>query len=483
MAIRKPRTASPVRAIAWLLWVAATTLMVVNAYYFWLNLSAGVHLPERWAFPGTQVLTVAATATPGLLIALRRATNPVGWLMLGIAILLAVEGLLTEYAINAAILQRQTTGFAAIAAWGASGVFIFYFSVLIVPALLLFPTGKLLSRRWRAVVGLGLGAALLLFAGRAFTSGPLPEFSAFQNPFGVMGAGTLTAFVESTGFVLFALVFALAVLSVILRFRRSRGVERQQMKWFAFAGSLAVLSFAVMVFSLLLGVKESNLALHKALEAAVEISFVGIMLSIFIAILRHRLLDIDLVINRTMVYIPLTGLLGGLYIGGIQFARLIFTELTGATSDAVIILTVLIIASLFTPLRSSLQGFVDRTFKELHDPIRELGKFDRDIRAVIQVLDARSVTKRLLDECFRVYQVQAGAVRLHRHGVEETIHSTGDDAPAFTIPIVCDGQTLGELALGPRADGRPYSDADKAAIQECAADVGRAVILSRGPAA
>ena len=478
---REIRTIFSGLTLAWLLWLVCIILISIHAVSFWLNIGGSIYT----TYLGIQfLLLLAAFAMTGLFIALKRSTNPIGWL------LLAFPLCLVTWLLAGNLLVREGSGgvspFITAVAWFHSWGWIPVLSILPV-LLLLLPTGRLLSPRWRIAVGIVVFGSLCGVAALAFGRGPIHSyllevsgFPAVQNPLGFVGP-TLWIIGVLIFLVMLPLCLALAVISLVLRFRRARGVERRQMMWTAFGASLFVfvtlLILAVVVVFVLTGRAESNPVFINILGSVWGVSFVAVPIAILIAILRYRLLDIDFIINRTIVYSFLTAILASLYTGCLEVGDLLFTNIVDQPSRAAVIFSSFVVAFVFTPLRDTLQTFVDRSFKEVHDPVRELGAFNRELRNTLQVFDADQVTNRLLEETTNAFQARSGAVHLHCNGAYETFHSKGDATPAVTVPIVCDGYTLGDLTLGPRANDRPYSAPDNAILQECAATVGRALLL------
>jgi hypothetical protein len=246
---------------------------------------------------------------------------------------------------------------------------------------LLFPTGRFPSPRWRWLRWLIVSSAVVGLVSSAFTPG---QFSGetTSNPYGV---AALAPILNVGGFIAnLALVVLIvsALLAVLVRFRRSKGAERQQMKWFALGTSLLVLCAAIM----LLTSSESN---NNNVVFAIGITFVPI--SIGIAVLRARLYDIDIIINRALVYGSLTVSLAAVYFGlvlGFQFV--VTHRVSGLAAQSqqpiVIVLSTLLIAALFTPLRSRLQRTIDRRFyRRKYDSARTLARFGQTLRTEVEM--------------------------------------------------------------------------------------------------
>jgi hypothetical protein len=222
--------------------------------------------------------------------------------------------------------------------------------------LLLFPTGYLPSRRWRPIAWIAAASGTVLFA----------LILLFDSPDQVGGVITAVTLVVVSA--LFASI-GISALSLVIRYRRASGVERQQLKWFALA---AVLTAASLVGQPL------GEALWNLLDAATS---TALYVAVGVAILRHRLYDIDLIINRTLVYGSLTATLVALYFGGIVVLQRLFVVLTGERSTLAVVASTLAIAALFNPLRRRVQGFVDRRFyRRKYDAAKTLAAFNTRLR-------------------------------------------------------------------------------------------------------
>jgi len=229
--------------------------------------------------------------------------------------------------------------------------------------LLLFPTGRLPSRRWRPLAWIatlsGAGVLLLnlLYDNRPDTVG-----------------GPITA----TTIVVVSLIFAtilLSALSLVVRYRRASGVERQQLKWVALAAVVTILFTAAQLSWL-------NVVLSKLLWNLLETAQqIVLYAAVGVAILRHRLYDIDVVINRTLVYLSLTATLVALYFGGIVLVQTTLRTLTGQESSLAVVASTLVIAALFNPLRRRIQSFIDRRFyRRKYDARKTLEAFSARLR-------------------------------------------------------------------------------------------------------
>jgi hypothetical protein len=189
--------------------------------------------------------------------------------------------------------------------------------------------------------------------------------------------------------------------------------------------------------------------------------------TIGVAILRHQLWDIDLLISRTLVYVPLTAILGGLYTASIGLFQRLFVATTGSTNGAAIVLTTLVVGAAFTPVKNGLQATVDRRFKEPAGPATELVAFSKQIHAIADALDVCQSFTRLLDSAVAALGATGGAIYVLKHGraTLETVSGDWTGATAVRLPIVAGGQPVGFLALGAPKHGHSYQEAELAILQ------------------
>jgi hypothetical protein len=324
-------------------------------------------------------------ALVGALVASRHPTNAVGWLLLVAAVALGLDTLMSAYV-------RASLPGAAWAGWISSWLF---FVWLYVPALfltLVFPAGRLLSRRWRVVVWLGAIAVAADIVGIAFAPRVL-EVSAdrpIRNPLGIEGpVGDAFAWLAGVGEALAAITLVLGGLCLVLRLRRSRGRERQQVTWFVYVGMLALVPFVVLgMVSVFAGDQSTrwlNVVAVIAWWSLVVLLVVGLPTAIGIAILRHQLYGIDVVIHRTLVYGALTLTLGASYLGSVLLLQLVLNPLTQG-SDLAVAISTLAVAALFRPARRRIQLLVDRRFfRRRYDAARTLQAFGSRLRDQLDV--------------------------------------------------------------------------------------------------
>ena len=309
--------------------------------------------------PYTVNLVVAALAfsTVGALVAARRRKNPIGWLLLGIGILYATELFMGNYGVYALDTDPGSLPGGPLAAWLTSWVWIAGGS-LVLFVFLYFPNGRLPSPRWRPVAWLVLISAALAVAPFAFGPGLLEGSSGgsrIVNPVGIEGSAKLLGLFERASIVLLVPVSAALILSFVVRFRRAQGDERQQIKWVAYG--VALFTLAIVVVSIWPSLDSSVVA-----NVLFLVGFLAIPSAMALAILKYRLYDIDIVINRTLVYGALSVTLALLYFGSIAVLQGAWIALTGQRSQLAVVASTLLIAALFNSIRHRIQAFIDRRF-------------------------------------------------------------------------------------------------------------------------
>jgi hypothetical protein len=360
--------------LAWALCALSLALTALSLLLFILNLSyPNTHLYEPWL---DNTLTAVFYPTVGAIVASRRPENPVGWLLCLYGLVISISYFCAEYAIYALLAEPNSLPAAEVLVWIASWML----SIIVgLPAFLylLFPTGRLPSRRWRWVAWL---IAALVLAGvitSAFSSGALMGvLGPIRNPLGIEG---FTGVYKALLYFISTVALSAVVLSVFMRLRRAAGVERQQIKWFAYAAAASVM--ATSLAYLVPGVIDTPLWFER-MGFALNIAFIpAIPIAIGIAILRYRLYEIDTLINRTLVYGALSATLVTLYFGGIVMLQRVFVLLTGQQSTLAVVASTLLIAALFTPLRRLIQGFIDRRFyRSKYDARKTLEAFSAQLR-------------------------------------------------------------------------------------------------------
>jgi hypothetical protein len=314
-----------------------------------------------------------SSAIVGGVVAARRPANPVGWLFLGGALSATVRVLAGEYAVYGILTNPGALPLPYALAWLSSAMILIgpVISFVLIP--LYFPDGRPVSRRWAFVGRVSLGSLLLLTILYSFAPGVAVDGSGIQNPLGVEALRPFWQTFNPIVLVWYIGLILAAAGSLVVRFLRSVGEERQQLKWFTYAAAFIPFWFLI------------NAPIQDAfpnLFAVLDSLFIAaVPIAAGIAILRYRLYDIDLLINRTLVYGVLTLLLGLIYFGAIVLSQAALRAVSGQESSLAVVASTLVIAALFNPLRQRVQQFIDRRFyRRKYDAAKTLEAFSHKLR-------------------------------------------------------------------------------------------------------
>jgi hypothetical protein len=367
-----------VRYAAWLAWSLAglSVAMFLASVVLYVLAPSPQETPSTGGALSALLLYFPFLAFPivGALIASRHPKNPVGWICLAVGLfwmLIAVGD------------QSETEGTVMIDAL-TQAIWVPPIGLLGIYLILLFPDGKLPSRRWRPLAWLSGVVMVLASLGVTFAPGPLEGHPGVRNPLGLEGV-PLVATAAYIILPLLPLCMLASAMSLVLRYRRSGGEEREQIKWIAFAASVVGLLYLIaMVGSLFLGWGAAGTPLWLGLlQHAALVSFTAVPIAVGFAVLKYRLYDIDVVINRTLVYGSLSALLALVYLGGVTATQTIFRALTGQEEQPqlAIVVSTLVIAAMFNPLRRRIQSFIDRRFyRSKYDARKTLEAFSAKLR-------------------------------------------------------------------------------------------------------
>jgi hypothetical protein len=329
------------------------------------------------------VLFVLATSAVGTLIGLRRPGNTIGWLLRLAGFGFATGSLLVTY-VELAVAQAGSLPIGPVVVWLGDLMFQMSLAVCATFLLLLFPTGQLPSPRWKSVVWLAATAMALTFGAVLFGSGAF-EGLPIENPLALPDTSPLLLVMEIGWYVMLVTILA-SVVSLIIRYRRAVGEERQQLKWVALGVIALAISLALTFVWQGLSDDTENFVIALALTA--------VPISIGIAILRYRLYDIDRIISRTVSYAVVTVLLAGAY-AGLVFG--LGAVIPNQGSSLVVAASTLAVAALFNPLRRRVQAFVDRRFnRSRYDLSRTIEAFSQRLSSEVDLdeigRDLQSVT-------------------------------------------------------------------------------------------
>ena len=416
-----PGTARAQR-FAWLAWTLllglALPLAALQVYL------ATVNHPNTLGDNLLMAIILLIFAVMGGLIASRRPENPVGWLLMLVALLSLASGVILDYAYYGLIVRP---GAVPAAVWivplgGTLRSAGWFYMLTLVP--LHFPDGKLLSRRWRWCVWVVVAVTVCSVIPATFSQfGDFTDLdlASVPNPLAILSSDIWDAIEGLTSLLLFAMI-VLSVVNVVLRFRRARDIERQQIKWFVFAIAIGLLGALILFASVYIAVNFSPP------DSTWLLVTVGMPIATCIAILRYRLYDIDIIIKRTLVYGSLTLILAALYFAlviGAQRLTQVFTGQQVGQQPVVIVLSTLLIAALFTPLRARLQRWIDRRFyRSRYDAAKTVAAFSASLRSEV---DLAQLDERLLAVVDETLRPAHASLWLRAHGV-----ASGAARPAIT---------------------------------------------------
>jgi hypothetical protein len=369
--------------VAWTVWVISCVVLV-------LSVVLSIQVPPI-VFPLSFGAVLVALATVGAVVAARHPDNAIGWLCLAVGFIGSWNALAVPYADYALVDRSGSLPGGTVMAWLSlwlSNIWGLTFTFL--P--LLFPTGRLPSPRWRPVAWVTAVVLALSCLVTGLRPGPMGEQQQWPyNPLGIESAAAVLRRIEPPLLLCLLAVTVLCASSVLVRFRRARGIERQQLKWFTFAIALLALLFVQFLVTSLLGVRWPS---DTASDVLFSIGYGLIPISAGIAILRYRLYDIDRIINRTLVYGLLTAVLGGSYVGVILLLGQLFGGVTDDPPSWVVAGATLTVAALFQPARRRLQQVVDRRFnRHRYDAARTIDAFSVRLRDLV---DLDTLTTELL---------------------------------------------------------------------------------------
>ena len=403
--------------------------------------------------------TIISFTAVGAFVTWRRPATKVAWVMIGIGASIATGVVLAAYG----VLGISRTG--VIESPFALEVLLLS-SIFFVPGLglgttmllLLFPTDSLLSRHWRIVAWMAVAGTVIWNIHGVFRPGPISHESEIANP---LAAPESLRWLFDLLFVLQNVLITagifLAAASLLLRYRRSDRVVRAQIRWFGlvtviFAVSIALTNLVPMQTSIFF---ELNI-----------VALAAFPLAIGVAITRYRLFDIDLIINRALVYGSLTAILAGVFTAGVGLAQRIFVLFTGESSDAAIVGATLVIATLYAPLRKRLEKVIDRRFKY---ESRRFGSYAEQVRTVLEVLDPTRAAEKLATETVSELDATGAAVV---GASEAVLASAGTWPPASDVSptrvALADDGPIRAILVGPRRGGHDHAPADLAALEEVA---------------
>jgi hypothetical protein len=416
---------------------------------------------------GTIVLGVVSA-----IVIARQPRNPMGGFLGGLAVAIGISVVPFTYGVPAYLSHRDSWPAAQFALWLDAWLWTIPFGIGTPLTLVRLPDGRVPGRQ-RLVSWLAITGTALLALWAALSPGPMFPFGLAPNPVGLAGAGGRLAASAAAGLLLITIASAIGLMSVVIRYRSAGSDERQQIKWIALAGVVLGLTVVyTIVANLVFG--------QPLLQALIPFSIAGMTgpVAIGFAILRYRLYDIDLIINRALVYGTLTAILAGVYAGGVTLLQRLYLLVSGQKSDAALVITAFAIAVLFSPVRDRLQQVVDRGLGGA-DPVQALNALSANVQSVVRVMDAHRAARRLVDVAVDGYQARFGAIYLDDDPLGPPFYTRGKIEPlaALELRLQVGGGAAGRFALGPRRSAQAYSDRDRMAIVRSLEAVGEALSL------
>ena len=369
----------PLGRLPWLI-LAAFVALVLFGTALWVLNNPGLAQQDPVSFIENLWLTVVFSlyGVMGAFLAARRPENAVGWLFMAVSMFSGLGFSSENYAIYGLITRPGALPASELMAWFSFWTWVPGIGLLLTLTLLLFPTGRPPSPRWRpmawlAGVVLGLSSVYLAFLPASHEVYPI-----IRNPVGIEALAAQPD-ILSIVLVLLTALAALSAASLVARFRSSGATERQQVKWFVYAGAVLVTALLVELAATLLAQLPGALLLTTVLFS---LGLAAVPVAAGLAILRYRLWDIDVIISRTLLFTTLSASLAAVYVASVLLLQNVFRVLTGeARSELVTVVSTLVIAVLFAPVRRRLQQAIDRRFyRRQYDAARTLARFGERVR-------------------------------------------------------------------------------------------------------
>jgi len=408
--------------------------------------------------------TVVLFPSMGALILQRRPSTRVAWLMIVLGLAIGF-GLLTYAYGVVGMPPAAPLPFAMIALILSQLFFVPAIGAATTGILLLFPTDRLLSERWRLVIWIAIFAAVAYDVGTLFRYGQFDsiELPGVYNPLGIRGElGSALGFIADLGNFIGLGALIVALCSLVLRYRRADPVVAAQIRWLALVAVLATVTLGISIFPIG-GLSDLVFGLGLTFTACMPIA-------IGIAITRYRLYDIDRLINRTLVYGSLTAILAGVFTAAVGLAQRLFIAYTGSTSDGAIVAPTLVVATLYAPLRKRLEGIVDRWFKY---ESREFGAYRAEVQRFLELSEPDQAARRLAAEAAAELD-PAGLAVVDREGRILATAGIWPQPVVARLPVGRGERFIGTLLVGPRRDGHPHDAREVEDLADLAILVGSA---------
>ncbi|HWO70797.1 MAG TPA: sensor histidine kinase [Actinomycetota bacterium] len=462
---------SPARRLAWSLWALAIALGVVASVF--LVLGWRTPLPAgTFGFRGFTLIFVVVFPTVGAVVASRRPGNPIGWMFLAVGVLSAVQELAQDYAVYAVLTEPGALPGGTVAAWVPAWIWVPATSLVAVFLFPIFPTGALPSRRWRVVPVIGAVGVIVASAGLALTRGPLENFSVLENPFGVLDVSGTPALVYLLGLPLYTAAALAGASSLVVRYRRAGGDERQQLKWLASSGLLVAVTLSLSFLTVGVGAQRGpqESPTSDALETLVILSFATVPVAVGIAILKHRLWDIDVVISKAVAVGLLAAFITLVYVGIVVGVGAAIGSRGNVLLSGV---AAAVVAVAFQPVRRRAQRLANRlVYGERATPYEVLAEFSARLAGSYSLDDVLPRMARVLAEGTGAARVTIWLRTADAHRPAVTWPAGADPAPldpAFEVRH--QGELLGAISVA-MPPNEPLTPTQEDLIRDVAAQAG-----------
>lgn len=462
----KAKTAS---RLAWTLWFIAIALAAAAVVFLVL----GRHTPPppgTFGFRGFSAVFAVAFGTVGALIASRRPENPIGWVFLSCALGSGFQEFCQQYAVYTVLDHPGVLPAGIFLAWIPTWIWVPITGTLTTFLFLLFPTGRLLSRRWRVVPPLAIVGIFVGAFGPAVSPGPLENFSPLDNPYAIGGTRQLWFGIGQAGLYLYAAMILVSSISLVVRFRRSRGEERQQLKLLISSATLVILTLTA---SFLFQTGRTSIGGWKSIDIIVITSFFTIPVATGVAILRYRLYDIDVVIKRAVAYGVLAAFITALY-AVLVIAPAALT--IGLSKDLLLPLAAtVIIGAAFQPLRRRAQRFANRlVYGQRATPYEAMADFSHRMAGALSL---EEVLPRMAEAAARGIGASRARVRVFLPDGEQVAvwpQNSTEGSFETRLTVTHQGKPVGEIAVAkPPAD--PIKPAEEKLLTDMASQAGLAL--------
>lgn len=444
----------------WLV-AALTTATVVAASTSLglLGLSFDADASAIFGVRGADAFVALGFAAVGVLITVRQPGNAIGWLFCVIGLAVGITSLAQEYAIYSTVAESAAGGREA--AWIRRWLWVVPYGLAGTVLLLLFPDGRLTSPWARWILGLSLGGIVVSGVGLALVPGPLTASPSLANDLTPAGMAALIEPVRAMGDVLLLAAVLGSVASFMLRLRRADLDERLQLKWLAAAALLLVL---ILTIGFVLPAKP------WAWEVLVYAAFLLIPLATGIAILRYRLFDIDVIVNRSLVYVALTVLTGCLYLIAVGAGEMLLPQAGVLPS----LLAALVVAAVFAPLRARVQVGVNRMlYGDRDEPYEVLAKLGRRLEETPDLAVSLSTAA---ESVARALRLPFAAITSRNGAGFDLVASFGAARCEPTVlPLIHQREMVGQLVLEPRSGSAAFSTVDRTLLADLARSIAVAV--------